>query len=67
MGVWYVLVGCGRVECFPVDVWIRRALACLYPDGFPREFSENAGIAQQFLFHYARCCPDCGLSREKRA
>lgn len=57
-----LLYGCGRVECFPVDVWIKRALECLYPEGFPREFDDCAGIAQQYLFHYARCCPDCELN-----
>lgn len=56
-----LLYGCGRVECFPVDVWIRRVLDCLYPQGFPAGFGPIAGIAQQYLFHYARCCPSCGL------
>lgn len=56
-----LLYGCGRVECFPVDVWIRRALDCLYPRGFPTDFGPVAGIAQQYLFHYARSCPTCGL------
>lgn len=62
-----LLYGCGRIECFPVDVWIRRVLACLYPKGFPQEFKNFAGIAQQFLFYYARCCPTCGLKDAKRA
>jgi N-glycosylase/DNA lyase len=56
-----LLYGCGRVECFPIDVWIKRVLACLYPQGFPKQFEKIGGIAQQYLFHYARCCPSCEL------
>ena len=52
-----LLFGCGRVEAFPVDVWIKRVLDTLYPDGFPQKFASYAGIAQQYLFHYARCVP----------
>jgi N-glycosylase/DNA lyase len=53
-----LLFGAGRLECFPSDVWIRRALSYFYPQGFPREFSHFAGIAQQYLFHFIRCSPD---------
>jgi N-glycosylase/DNA lyase len=49
-----LLYGYGRLECFPVDVWIRRALEEFYPDGFPFMNHPYAGIAQQFLFHYIR-------------
>lgn len=52
-----LLYGLGKVEAVPADVWIKRALAALYPDGFPREFAPFAGIAQQYLFHYVRHCP----------
>jgi N-glycosylase/DNA lyase len=62
-----LLFGCGRLECFPQDVWIKRALACFYPSGFPARFAASAGVAQQILFHYARVCPACPLNtrREK--
>lgn len=56
-----LLFGCGRLDAFPVDVWIKRVLARFYPDGFPERFAPYGGIAQQFLFHYARCCPDAGF------
>lgn len=59
-----LLYGFGRMECFPRDVWIRRALAQLYPQGFPDAFSDVAGIAQQFLFHYCRTCPDALPAQE---
>ncbi|MCI8623966.1 MAG: DNA-3-methyladenine glycosylase 2 family protein [Provencibacterium sp.] len=53
-----LLYGCGRAECFPQDVWINRALAQLYPQGFPEAFTPVAGLAQQYLFHYCRTCPE---------
>lgn len=56
-----LLFGCGRLDSFPVDVWIKRVLAKFYPNGFPQEYMRYGGIAQQFLFHYARRCPDSGF------
>ena len=49
-----LLYGFGRVEAFPVDVWVKRILAELYPNGFPEEYRETQGIAQQYLFHWRR-------------
>lgn len=49
-----LLFGMHRTEAFPIDVWIKRVLAEYYPDGFPEFARENAGIAQQYLFHYIR-------------
>ena len=49
-----LLFGMYRTEAFPIDVWIKRVLAEYYPNGFPEQFSDNAGIAQQYLFHYIR-------------
>ena len=49
-----LLFGMYRTEAFPIDVWIRRVLAEYYPNGFPEYIVENAGIAQQYLFHYIR-------------
>lgn len=56
-----LLYGMARVESLPRDVWIKRALEQLYPEGFPEEFAPVAGIAQQYLFHYCRTCPEAGL------
>lgn len=50
-----LLFGMHRTEAFPVDVWIKRVLAEYYPCGFPDFAKDNAGIAQQYLFHYIRC------------
>ena len=49
-----LLFGMYRTEAFPIDVWIKRVLAEYYPDGFPTFAAQNAGIAQQYLFHYIR-------------
>ncbi len=66
-----LLFGCGRLDAFPVDVWVRRVLARWYPRGFPEELRPLGGIAQQFLFHYARCAgldfgcePDGGCEQD---
>lgn len=49
-----LLYGCGRVEAFPVDVWVRRIMTELYPDGLPQCTKDVEGIAQQYLFHWRR-------------
>ena len=49
-----LLYGFGRVDAFPVDVWVRRIMAELYPDGLPEETKGVEGIAQQYLFHWRR-------------
>ncbi|HVM47411.1 MAG TPA: DNA glycosylase [Candidatus Acidoferrum sp.] len=60
-----LLFAYGRLEAFPVDVWVAKALRELY---FPRRrislkglhefaaghFGPYAGYAQQYLFHYMR-------------
>lgn len=49
-----LLYGCGRIEAFPVDVWVKRIMAELYPEGLPECTFGIEGIAQQFLFHWRR-------------
>ncbi len=49
-----LLYGFGRVDAFPVDVWVRRIMAELYPDGLPEVTKGVEGIAQQYLFHWRR-------------
>ncbi len=48
-----LLFGFRFTECFPVDVWMKRVLD-FYPDGLPECFKGYEGIAQQYLFHWAR-------------
>ena len=53
-----LLYGFGRLECFPVDVWIRRALETEFTGGTALTGSEYAGVAQQYIFEYIRRHPD---------
>ncbi|HBL40803.1 MAG TPA: 8-oxoguanine DNA glycosylase [Ruminococcaceae bacterium] len=49
-----LLYGFGKMQAFPVDVWVRRIMAELYPNGLPACVRGNEGIAQQYLFHWKR-------------
>ncbi len=50
-----LLYGLRRLDAFPVDVWMKRALAENYGKDFdPASFGEYAGIAQQYIFFYRR-------------
>lgn len=49
-----LLFGYGRVECVPMDVWMKRVMEKYYPRGFPGYLREYGGIAQQVLFSYIR-------------
>ena len=51
-----LLYGFYRLECCPMDVWMKRVFAVLYPKGLPECAKDHIGIAQQYLFHYARTC-----------
>ena len=52
-----LLYGLHRLDAFPMDVWMKRAMACLYPGKTKEYFGPYAGIAQQYLFHYCRNHP----------
>lgn len=59
-----LLFGLGFTNAFPVDVWVKRIMEYMYfgedtkkevIEQFAYEkFGENAGYAQQYLFHYGR-------------
>lgn len=49
-----LLYGFGRVEAFPQDVWVKRIVSELYPEGLPECIKGTEGIAQQYLFHWRR-------------
>lgn len=52
-----LLYGLHRLECFPLDVWMKRAMSVLFPKLTAKDFGEYAGIAQQYIFHYSRMNP----------
>ena len=50
-----VLFGLHHMEAFPKDVWIKRTMKKHFPPGFdPAVFGDMAGLAQQYIFFYAR-------------
>lgn len=53
-----LLFGMHRIEAFPIDVWMKRAMEKLFPDMTANDFGEFAGIAQQYIFHYSRMHPE---------
>jgi N-glycosylase/DNA lyase len=64
-----LLFAYGRLEAFPIDVWVERVLRQLYFKGSNRvkvarladfsrtHFGPHGGYAQQFLFHWVRKDP----------
>ncbi len=53
-----LLFGFYRMDAFPMDVWMKRAMKTLYPHGLPETLQPYRGIAQQYLFHYSRTNPE---------
>lgn len=53
-----LLYGMHRLECFPMDVWMKRAMAVLLPELEVDDLGAYAGIAQQYIFHYSRMHPE---------
>lgn len=49
-----LLYGCGHIEAFPKDVWIKRALKEYFGGEIPQCATGAAGIAQQYIFYYVR-------------
>ncbi len=49
-----MLFSLNKKEAFPEDVWIKRAVKVLFDGEFPPELHNVKGVAQQFLFYYAR-------------
>ena len=56
-----LLYGLHRLEAFPTDVWMKRAMKTLFPGRSPEDFGEYAGVAQQYIFHYSRNHPELFL------
>ena len=50
-----ILFGLHMLDAFPLDVWMKRAVALHYGTGFdPSIFSPYAGVAQQYIYYYSR-------------
>ena len=73
-----LLFAYGRLEAFPIDVWVERVLRQLYFRNNPKtkheklrafadtHFGPNRGYAQQFLFHWIRKDPKALQPEKKR-
>ena len=58
-----VLFGLQMLDAFPIDVWMKKALTAHYGKDFdPRIFAPYAGIAQQYMFYFARSGKDLLIS-----
>jgi len=53
-----LLYGFHKTECFPLDTWMKKAMAKFFPGVSPEAFGRNAGLAQQYIFHYSRMHPE---------
>lgn len=60
-----LLYGLHRIEAFPMDVWMKRAMEILFPGMKPEDFGPYAGIAQQYIFHYSRMHPELFQQKER--
>ncbi len=49
-----LLFSFARMDAFPKDVWIKRAMQKLFDGNLPECAKDYAGIVQQYIFHYAR-------------
>lgn len=49
-----LLFGLGFHSAFPMDVWMKRAMAKLFNNKLPEGLEDCAGVVQQYIFHYAR-------------
>ncbi len=58
-----LIFGVGKLDVFPVDTWIDKAMNSLYPEACKNQkvrkagenlFGDICGLAQQYIFYYAR-------------
>lgn len=62
-----LLYSLSRWSVVPMDVWMKRAMARLFPRGAPVCCRPYQGIAQQFIFDYARASLPRGTKDKKTA
>ncbi len=49
-----LLYGLHRLDAFPIDVWMKKALSTTFSGITVESLGRYAGIAQQYIFHYSR-------------
>ena len=49
-----LLFGFQKLDAFPKDVWIKRAMEKYFPCGLPKTAEQYMGIVQQYIFNYVR-------------
>lgn len=49
-----LLFGYHKMDAFPIDVWMKKALKEYYPNGLSEQILTCPGLAQQLLFHSKR-------------
>ncbi len=51
----FMLYGLHRMDSFPIDTWMKKALKQHFPADYdPSVLGEFAGLAQQYIFYFAR-------------
>lgn len=60
-----LLYGLHRLEAFPVDVWMKKALATYFSGVSAESIGRYAGVAQQYIFHYSRLLEGAVPGRKK--
>lgn len=61
-----LLFGLSFWQAFPMDVWMKKAMAQLFPRGIPVCCRGHQGIAQQYIFDYARRNLPKGAAAQKK-
>ncbi len=61
-----LLFGLSFWQAFPMDVWMKKAMAQLFPRGIPVCCRGFQGIAQQYIFDYARRNLPKGAEEKKK-
>lgn len=49
-----LLFGLNKIDAFPKDVWIKKAMLTFFPNGLPECANGYEGLVQQYIFFYAR-------------
>lgn len=53
-----LLYGLHRLDAFPIDIWMQKAMSTLFKEVDIASLGPHAGIAQQYMFHYSRLHPE---------